>query len=315
MVNATRPSQRHASQPIQPAGAGVAESLTAPTGRCQVMGILNVTPDSFSDGGRFNSVDSAVEYGLGLVVDGADLIDVGGESTRPGAARVSRETEMRRVVPVVRALSEAGVTVSVDTMRAQVAQAAVAAGAVLVNDVSGGLADHNMLPFLADADVPCVLMHWRAPSDVMHQHATYSSVVDDVLTELSRRVETALSAGIRPERIVLDPGLGFAKSNEQSWEMLAALPRLVALGFPVLVGASRKRFLAECVDHGGLDPSVPSTRDDASTAVATLSAASGVWGMRVHAVAAAAAASRAVARLHAVPGAHHFGSCRRWPAT
>ena len=269
-------------------------------GRCLVMGIVNVTPDSLSDGGRFARAGAAVEHGLALVRQGADLVDVGGESTRPGAARVSEEEELRRVVPVVHALSAAGAQVSVDTMRAGVAAAAVAAGAVLVNDVSGGLADPAMLPFLAAADVPCVLMHWRAHSQEMQQHASYGSVVEDVRSELARRCEAALSAGVRAERIVLDPGLGFAKTSAHSWSLLADLPRLMSLGFPLLVGASRKGFLAECVDYGGLDAARPADRDDVSAAVATLAAATGVWGVRVHSVAGAAAASRTVSQLRAV---------------
>jgi dihydropteroate synthase len=267
--------------------------------RCRVLGILNVTPDSFSDGGRFRSIDAAVAYGIGLAQQGADIVDVGGESTRPGAVRVSLDEELRRVVPVVAGLSAAGIKVSVDTMRAIVASAAVAAGAVLVNDVSGGLADPDMLRFLAEADVQCVLMHWRAHSEVMLQYAAYGSVVEDVRAELGQRTDAALAAGVRAENIVLDPGLGFAKSNEHSWSLLAALPRLISLGFPVLVGASRKRFLSECVQYGGLDPSSPADRDDASSAVAALSAAAGAWGVRVHSVASAGAAARAVVRLRA----------------
>lgn len=266
------------------------------------MGVVNVTPDSFSDGGRFQSYDAAVAHGLSLVRQGADLVDVGGESTRPGAARVSAPEELRRVVPVVAGLSAAGVRVSVDTMRAEVARASVAAGAVLVNDVSGGLADPAMLPFLAETDVRCVLMHWRAHSKVMHELAAYGSVVEEVRAELGHRVEAALAAGVRSENIVLDPGLGFAKTSEHSWSLLAALPRLMSLGFPVLVGASRKRFLTECSEYGGLGPSSPADRDDASNAVAALSAAAGAWGVRVHSVAPAAAAARAVVRLHAARG-------------
>jgi dihydropteroate synthase len=275
------------------------------------MGIVNVTPDSFSDGGRFLDATAAAEHGLRLVRQGADLIDVGGESTRPGAARVSAEEELRRVVPVVRALSESGARVSVDTMRVAVAAAAVGAGATVVNDVSGGLADPAMLPFLAEADVPCVLMHWRAHSRVMQQHAVYGCVVEEVRGELARRCDAALAAGVRPERIVLDPGLGFAKTSGHNWSILAGLPRLMTLGFPLLVGASRKRFLAECVDYGGLDATVPADRDDVSAAVATLAAAAGVWGVRVHAVPAAAAAVRTVNRLRAAAGTEGEGSGNR----
>ncbi len=282
----------------------------APGDRCLVMGIVNVTPDSFSDGGRFADHDAAVEHGLRLVADGADIVDVGGESTRPGASRVSQEEEARRVVPVVEALTGAGAQVSVDTMRAAVAAAAVAAGAAVVNDVSGGRADPAMLPFLADAGVPCVLMHWRAHSTTMAQHATYDCVVEEVRSELAQRCEAALSAGIRQDRIILDPGLGFAKTIEHSWSVLAALPRLLTLGFPLLVGASRKWFLAECVDYAGLDGTRPEHRDDVSAAAATLAAAAGAWGVRVHTVTPAAAASRFVSRLRAVApeAAQHSGT-------
>lgn len=282
-----------------PSPSPAAAAVALGPGRCRVMGILNVTPDSFSDGGLFLDATAAVDHGLRLVNQGADLIDVGGESTRPGAARVGEEDELRRVVPVVRALNAAGAQVSVDTMRATVAAAAVDAGAILVNDVSGGLADRAMLPYLADAGVPCVLMHWRAHSKVMEQRATYRSVVEDVRSELARRCDAALAAGIVADHIVLDPGLGFAKNREHNWSLLARLPRLMSLGFPLLVGASRKRFLAECVDYGDLDSGRPADRDDVSAAVAAIAAATGVWGVRVHDVPAAAAASRVAARLNA----------------
>lgn len=265
--------------------------------RCQVMGIINVTPDSFSDGGRFLDVDAAVRRGLELMRDGADLLDVGGESTRPGAQRVSAAEEIARVIPVIEALAREGLPVSVDTMRASVAERAVEAGAVIVNDVSGGLADPRMLPFLAEAEVTCVLMHWRAHSMRMDDFCFYDSVVDDVCAELRGRVDSALAAGVRPERIVLDPGLGFAKNAAQSWELLAALPALRDLGFPVLVGASRKRFLAEAAAYGRRDPDVAADRDEASDAAAAIAAAGGAWGVRVHSVSGAAAASRVAARL------------------
>ncbi|WP_460848543.1 dihydropteroate synthase, partial [Nocardioides ultimimeridianus] len=253
-----------------------------PRDRCQVLGILNVTPDSFSDGGRYADPGAAVAGGRRLVERGADLVDVGGESTRPGAARVDEAEELRRVVPVVAALSSAGIAVSIDTMRARVAAAAVEAGAVLVNDVSGGLADPAMLPFVAEAGVPCVLMHWRAHSVAMQDLAVYADVVEDVRTELARRVDAAVAAGVRTDRIVLDPGLGFAKDADHNWELLASLPRLQSLGLPLLIGASRKRFLADCVVPGYADPADPLAREDASAAVAALDAAQGVWGVRVH---------------------------------
>jgi dihydropteroate synthase len=267
--------------------------------RCQVMGIVNVTPDSFSDGGRYVDGAAAVEHGLTLLRQGADLVDVGGESTRPGAGRVPEDEELRRVVPVVRALSAAGASVSVDTMRASVAAAAVEAGAVVVNDVSGGLADPAMLPFLADVGSPCVLMHWRAHSKLMDRRAEYRDVVEDIRSELARRCDAATGAGIDPERIILDPGLGFAKAADHSWAALARLPRLMSLGFPMLVGASRKRFLAECADGTDVDATHPAGRDDVSAAVATFAAVTGVWGVRVHDVAPAAAAARVAARLAA----------------
>lgn len=265
--------------------------------RCQVMGILNVTPDSFSDGGRFFDIDSAVEQGHQLVADGADLLDVGGESTRPGAQRVSEAEELERVIPVVRRLAQDGLPVSVDTMRASVAREAVLAGAVMVNDVSGGLADPGMLPLLGEVDVACVLMHWRAHSSQMDEHAHYTRVVSEVRCELAKRSDAAVRAGIRPERIVLDPGLGFAKHADHCWELVAGLPELASLGFPLLVGASRKRFLAECVTYARRGASVPVDRDEVSDAVAAYAATSGAWGVRVHSVTGAAAASRVARRL------------------
>ena len=267
--------------------------------RCRVLGILNVTPDSFSDGGRFAALDAAVEGGLALVRQGADLVDVGGESTRPGAARVDEAEELRRVLPVVRALADAGVAVSIDTMRARVAEEACTAGAVVVNDVSGGLGDPAMLGVVAATGRRCVLMHWRGHSTVMDRRAVYDDLVREVTDELALRVDAAVAAGVDPARIVLDPGLGFAKDAEQSWSLLAAYPRLAGLGFPILVGASRKRFLAECVDPALGDPACPADRDDASTAVAAYAASAGAWGVRVHDVAPAAAAVRVAARLRA----------------
>jgi len=275
---------------------------SAAVGRCQVLGVLNVTPDSFSDGGRFEGFDAAVARGLGLVQQGADIVDVGGESTRPGAARVDEAVELRRVIPVIGALSNAGVSVSVDTMRASVAEKALEAGAIVVNDVSGGLADPAMLPLIADSRARCILMHWRAHAAVMDAFAGYHSVVEEVCAELARRVDAALAAGVHAENIVLDPGLGFAKTAQHNWSVLAALPELRDLGFPVLVGASRKRFLAECVDYGGLDPDSPLDRDDVSSAVAAFAASAGAWGVRVHAVAPAAAAVRVASRIATAKG-------------
>ncbi|MBX6169214.1 MAG: dihydropteroate synthase, partial [Thermobispora bispora] len=212
-------------------------------GRCLVMGVVNVTPDSFSDGGRWFDTDSAIRHGLELVAEGADIVDVGGESTRPGALRVSLEEELRRVVPVIRALAQEGVTVSVDTMRAEVAQAAVEAGAALVNDVSGGLADPAMPRVVAEAGVPYVVMHWRGHSADMDSRAIYADVVTEVCEELRKRVDSVLGLGVREEQLILDPGLGFSKRPEHNWALLAAMDELHRLGRPLLIGASRKRFL------------------------------------------------------------------------
>jgi len=248
--------------------------------RCLVMGILNVTPDSFSDGGRFADTERALGHGLALAADGADLVDVGGESTRPGAARVPVEEELRRVLPVVRGLSAAGVTVSVDTTRAVVAQAAVAAGASVVNDVSGGLADPAMAHVVADSGVPYVAMHWRAPSAVMHRFTGYHDVVTEVREALGRRVDALVGAGVAVDRIVIDPGLGFAKRAEHDWLLLSRLNELVGTGMPVLVGASRKSFLRR-LRHPGDGPTRESL-DTATAAVSLLAARSGAFCVRVH---------------------------------
>ncbi|PJT48688.1 dihydropteroate synthase, partial [Streptomyces albidoflavus] len=211
--------------------------------RCAVMGVVNVTPDSFSDGGRWFDTERAVKHGLDLASRGADLIDVGGESTRPGAPRVDEAEELRRVVPVVRALAAEGLVVSVDTMRAAVAEQSLAAGALLVNDVSGGLADPAMIPAVAAAGAPFVVMHWRGFSDAMNSRAVYADVVGEVTDELRTRIDAAVDGGIAPDRIVVDPGLGFAKEAPHDLALVAHLDRLRALGHPLLVAASRKRFL------------------------------------------------------------------------
>ncbi len=247
------------------------------------MGVLNVTADSFSDGGEFLDVDAAVAHGRQLIEDGADLVDVGGESTRPGAARVGLDSELARVVPVIEQLAAAGVPISVDTTRHEVAVAAVRAGAVLVNDVSGGLADDAMLAAVADAGCAYLTMHWRGHSDQMQAHALYDDVVGEVLAELDQRVVAAKGAGIRTDRLVIDPGLGFAKTVDHNWELLRHLDAFDAFGLPVLVGASRKRFLGELLaDDAGMRPA--KGRDDATTALTALLAASGVWGVRTHTV-------------------------------
>ena len=267
-------------------------------GRCRVMGVINVTPDSFSDGGSFADTDTAVKHGLQLLAEGADILDVGGESTRPGADRVDAETERRRVEPVVAELVAAGAVVSVDTMRASTAAVALAAGARIVNDVSGGLADPDLPRVVADAGVPYVVMHWRAHSDRMQDHAHYDDVVAEVTAELCERIDAVVAAGVAPEQVVLDPGLGFAKTAEHNWALLARLDALMALGRPVLVGASRKSFLGALLADGE-QPRPVDERDDATAAVTALAARAGAWAVRVHDVRASADAVRVAARLRA----------------
>ena len=264
-------------------------------GRTRVMGVVNATPDSFSDG--FPTVQEAVRHGLGLLEAGADLLDVGGESTRPGAQRVPEAEELRRVVPVVQALVAAGAVVSVDTMRAGVARACVEAGAHLVNDVSGGLADPAMLPTVAALGVPYVAMHWRGHSVDMQQRADYTDVVAEVTAELLQRRDAALQAGIPADRLLLDPGLGFAKQGPHSWSLLRALPALARLGQPLLVGASRKAFLGDLLagPDGARRPAVQ--RDAATAALTVLAAQSGAWAVRVHDVRPSADAVRVVAAV------------------
>jgi dihydropteroate synthase len=252
--------------------------------RCVVMGVLNVTPDSFSDGGRYADLDAGVAHGLAMWAAGADIVDVGGESTRPGADRVDAEEEIRRVVPTIRALAGGGVTVSVDTTRAAVAEAALDAGARIVNDVSGGLADPAMAKTIAVAAVPWALMHWRGHSRDMQSLARYGDVVRDVIEELSRQVDAALAAGVDAGNIVLDPGLGFAKNAEHNWALLARLDELTALGFPVLVGASRKAFLGRLLAGPDGIPAPVDARENATVATSVLAAVKGAWGVRVHEV-------------------------------
>lgn len=275
-----------------------AHPLLAP-GPTRVMGILNVTPDSFSDGGDWFDHGAAIAHGLEMVARGADLVDVGGESTRPGIARTSAEEELRRVLPVVRALADRGVAVSVDTMRAEVAEATVGAGAALINDVSGGLADPEMLPVVARAGVPLVAMHWRAHSTTMQDLAHYDDVVGEVCAELGERVEAALAAGIARDALVLDPGIGFAKTADHNWELLRHLDRLEALGLPVLVGVSRKRFLGVLLADEDGDERPPKGRDAATAAITTLCARRRVWAVRTHSVRAQRDAVAVVERLRA----------------
>lgn len=273
--------------------------------RCAVMGVVNVTPDSFSDGGRFFDTTAAVKRGLGLVTEGADLVDVGGESTRPGASRVDEAEELKRVIPVVRGLASEGVTVSVDTMRASVAEQALAAGAVLVNDVSGGLADPAMIPVVAASGAPFVVMHWRGFLEGGNVRGVYDDVVSEVVDELHARVEAVLAGGVSPDRVVVDPGLGFSKDAEHDLVLLAHLDRLLALGHPLLVAASRKRFLGRVLAGPGSAPPPARERDAATAAVSALAAHAGAWAVRVHEVRATADAVR-VAR--AVEGARAPGA-------
>lgn len=249
-----------------------------------VMGVLNVTPDSFSDGGRYAATDAAVAHGLRLVADGADLVDIGGESTRPGATRPLVSEELDRVVPVIRELVDAGAVVSVDTMRSEVAAAAVAAGARVVNDVSGGLADPRVLDVVADSAATYVAMHWRAHADRMVDLATYDEpggVVAAVRRELGQRVEAVLAAGVPADRLVLDPGLGFAKRGAHNWELLRHLADVAVLGLPLLVGASRKSFLGDLLADDGTSRPV-ADREVAGHALSVLVAGQGAWGVRVH---------------------------------
>jgi len=278
--------------------------------RCAVMGVVNVTPDSFSDGGQYFAAEQAVAHGLDMLAAGVDYLDVGGESTRPGAARVEAAEELRRVLPVIRDLAAAGAIVSVDTTRAEVAEQAAEAGARIINDVSGGLADPGMIPFVSQAGLPYIVMHWRGHSAGMNALAAYQDVVGEVCEELSRQLDRAVSGGIDPERIALDPGLGFAKEAEHDWALAAGLDRLLGLGRPVLVGPSRKRFLGRLLADRDGNPRPAAERDTATLALAAILAGRGAWAVRVHAAAeavdvvkvAAKVASGAVDPSFATPG-------------
>ncbi|MEP6650214.1 MAG: dihydropteroate synthase [Lapillicoccus sp.] len=259
--------------------------LPTAEGRPVLMGVVNVTPDSFSDGGFWFEPSAAIAHGRALATDGADLVDVGGESTRPGAQRPSVEEELRRVLPVVEALANEDVVVSVDTMRAVVAARALDAGATVVNDVSGGLADPDMVPLVAERGCPFVAMHWRGHSTQMQSRAVYDDVVEEVCAELAARRDAILGAGVARERLVLDPGLGFAKHAPHNWALLAHLDALAALGQPVLVGASRKTFLGRIGVREGGDLRPPTDRDVATAVTSVVCAQAGVWGVRVHDVA------------------------------
>jgi dihydropteroate synthase len=240
-----------------------------------VMGILNVTPDSFADGGRHNDFEAAVNRGHEMLAEGVDIIDIGGESTKPGVDRVSEEEELARVIPVIKELAKVGARISIDTMRASTAKAAIEAGAQIINDVSGGLADDAMLQTAARLKVPYIAMHWRGQSKDMNSKAIYSDVVNDVIAELNERIDAALDAGIHKDNLIIDPGLGFAKDAEHNWAIIDAIDRFVELGYPVLVGASRKRFL------GG---DTPDEREQATIDLTKRLGTTGVWAVRVHSV-------------------------------
>ena len=240
-----------------------------------IMGILNVTPDSFADGGRHNEFDAAVARGLEMIAEGVDIIDIGGESTRPGADRVSEAEEIERTIPVIAELAKHGVKISIDTMRASTAEAAIKAGASIINDVSGGLADPLMLQTAARLGVPYIAMHWRGQSKDMNSKAVYNDVVIDVISELQERITAALDAGIEVGNLIIDPGLGFAKDAEHNWEIIDSIDSFVDLGYPVLVGGSRKRFL------GG---DSPDEREQATIDLTKRLATTGVWAVRVHSV-------------------------------
>jgi dihydropteroate synthase len=274
----------------------VVAGLPAP-GRTLVMGVVNVTPDSFSDGGTWFAPEAALAHGLALVAEGADLVDVGGESTRPGAVRPSAAEELRRVLPTVEGLVAAGACVSVDTMRAEVAAAAVGAGASLVNDVSGGRADPGMLETVAGLEVAYVCMHWRGHAREMQGRATYDDVVADVVRELAEQVGLARAAGVRADRLVVDAGFGFAKTGAHNWALLDRFDELAALGLPQLVGVSRKSFLGTLLPGPDGSPRSPQGRDDATVALTTVLAQQAVWGVRVHAVRANRDAVEVVRRL------------------
>ena len=280
--------------------------MGSPTTRVKVMGVVNVTDDSFSDGGRYIDRDRAIRHGLALAAAGAVIIDVGGESTRPGATRVDADVEASRVVPVIEGLVQQGITVSIDTMHSSVARAAIESGAHIVNDVSGGRADPDMAAVVADAGVPWILMHWRSVgAERPHAIPDYRDVVADVRAELLASVDAAVGAGVDPALLVIDPGLGFAKSAAHNWTLLAALPEFVATGIPVLVGASRKRFLGALLADADGELRPPDGRETATAVISALAATHRVWGVRVHDAAASVDALKVVEAWHDAPEGGH----------
>ncbi|GAA4662439.1 dihydropteroate synthase [Arthrobacter cryoconiti] len=282
--------------PVLRARSARATFASLPTERAVVMGILNCTPDSFSDGGEYNSTETAIAHGLRMFYGGADIIDVGGESTRPGAQEVDEDEEQRRILAVVEALAKAGALVSVDTRHATTAALALDAGAGLINDVSGAHVHPEMIALIAERHIPYVLMHSRGDSRSMDSLTQYDDVVDDVIRELSETRQRLYDAGVLPEMIIVDPGIGFSKNAEQNWELLANLDRVAQMGNKVLVGTSRKRFLGSLLTSAG-KAAAPKERDDATSATTALAAAQGVWGVRVHDVDASLDATKVASRL------------------
>jgi dihydropteroate synthase len=281
---------------IRMSSLAVVPDLPQP-GRTLVVGVVNVTPDSFSDGGEWFDLGAAITHGLDLLAEGADIIDVGGESTRPGATRPEVAEELRRVLPVIRELAAAGACVSIDTMRAAVAAPAIAAGARLVNDVSGGKADDRMLHLVAESGVPYVCMHWRGHSEDMQCKASYADVVTEVIAELGQQLDEAVSAGVAADKLIIDPGFGFAKTGEHNWHLLQRLEEFDVLGRPMLAGVSRKAFLGGLLADSEGSPRPAKQRDDATTALTTVLALRRVWGVRVHSVRAGRDAIAVAQRL------------------
>lgn len=272
-------------------------SMLSDLDRTLVMGVLNVTPDSFSDGGLFEETQDAIAHGRYMAANGADIVDVGGESTRPGSDRISQDEELSRVIPVIEALTGDGIIVSVDTMRSEVARASIAAGAALVNDISGGKADSDMLPFVATTEVPFILMHWRGHSDVMTQLTNYTNVSVDVVREIAEQVDNAVRSGIARDRIVIDPGIGFAKTTQQNWPLIQELEVIDELELPVLWGVSRKKFLGELLADSNGEFREMAGREAATTALTTYLALAGAWAVRVHDVQSSRDAIEVVERL------------------
>ena len=263
----------------------------------RIMGVLNVTPDSFSDGGRYFDHDRAVAHGLELIDTGADIIDVGGESTRPGSVRVDEDEELRRVVPVIRELAAAGAVISVDTMRARVARESLAAGAHIINDVSAGQSDPTMLDLAAESAAPIVLMHWRGYLDQASATFHYDDVVAEVITELRTRIDEAIAVGVDPANIIVDPGLGFSKNAEHNWQILAALDEFAGLDHRLLVAASRKRFISSLISPEDPKLAEQTAKDQATATISAISAQAGAWAVRVHDPATSAIACRVVSAV------------------